>query len=326
MEDLFTLTPEPKTSANQKTGGDCPAASCSLSVLHGDARSLAHSIQPESVDLILTSPPYYRQRDYGVDGQIGMEPTVTEYIEELMKVFNGLRNALKSGGNLLINVADSYATSPTGSLGNSMTITGGKRNQEASAKRPTKLGCGVPEKSLFLVPERLGLALLNSGWIVRQTIIWHKPNAMPSSVRDRCHMAHEVVIHATKSKRHFFDASPLDSHEAGGWDECCPDCEGEGCDLCEDTGAFSYDYKQRRSVWTIPTKGQKGDHFARMPEKLAADCILSCCPEGGTVLDPFHGMGTTASVANSLGRNAIGIEINASYLQANSQDKSHGTG
>ena len=233
MEDLFTLTPEPETVAEQGTSVRRSAAPCSLSVLHGDARNLAHFIQPESVDLILTSPPYYRQRDYGVDGQIGMEPTVTEYIEELMKVFNGLRNALKSGGNLLINVADSYATSPTGNLGNSMTITGGKRNQEASAKRPTKLGCGVPEKSLFLVPERLGLALLDSGWIVRQTIIWHKPNAMPSSVRDRCHMAHEVVIHATKAKRYFFDASPLDSHEAGGWDECCPDCEGEGCDRAE---------------------------------------------------------------------------------------------
>ena len=312
-DTLFDL----KTTEQPEVEACCSAAPCSLQLIHGDARDLVAGLDAQSVDLLLTSPPYYRQRDYGVENQIGMEASVGEYVAELLKVFNGCKHAIKDGGSILINVGDSYASAATGNTGNSKTITGGKANQEASAKRPSKLGCGVPEKGMFLVPERLSIALSDSGWIVRQMIVWNKPNAMPSSVRDRCHMSHEMIIHCVKQKKYYFNPSPLKSHKEGGWDELCPDCDGEGCALCGDTGVFSYDYKQRRSVWVIPTKGQKGNHFARMPEKLAADCILSCSPEGGTILDPFLGLGTTANVARSLGRNAIGFEANGEYLKAN---------
>ena len=272
-------------------------------VLCGDAIEQLRTLESDSVHTCITSPPYYNLRDYGVHGQIGAESTPEEYIERLTEIFREVRRVLRPDGTLWLNIGDGYAAKAT---------------------------AGIKAKDLIGIPWMLAFALRADGWFLRQDIIWHKPNAMPESVKDRCTKSHEYIFLLTKSPRYYFD------HEA--IKEPCSEAnvrdfqrrktmnnKGRGLgtyeearpDLCRSREAYMpKDFRRnRRDVWSIPTHPYKGAHFATFPEKLIEPCVLAGSPEGGTVLDPFTGSGTTGVVAKRTGRNFVGVELNPEYQQ-----------
>lgn len=247
----------------------------------------------ESIHCCVTSPPYFNLRDYETPGQIGRESTPEKYIGRLVEVFREVRRVLRPDGTLWLNIGDSYQS-----------------------------------KILIGIPWMLAFALRDDGWYLRQDIIWHKPNAMPESVRDRCTKSHEYIFLLTKSQRYYFDCDAIREPFQ------TADRKGErrsykpGCASSFDMGTGHHAQhgnfaglplnpkgRCKRDVWSVSTSCFKGAHFAVFPEKLAEPCILAGCPEGGTVLDPFAGSGTTGVVARRFGRNFIGVELNPEYRE-----------
>lgn len=294
-------------------------------ILVGDVRQRLAELADCSVDCVVTSPPYWGLRDYGQNGQIGLEQTPDEYVAEMVAVFREVRRVLKDDGTLWLNLGDSYAGSGKGGNPEGSKWSGfvGNKNREKSAKASKPI---VPEglkpKDLVGVPWRVAFALQADGWWLRQDIIWHKPNPMPESVTDRCTKAHEYLFLLTKSAKYYFD------HEAIKEDAKTPpairDKHGEGYQADYPNGdrfsagerVWGADGKRnRRSVWTIPTKPFKGAHFATFPPQLIEPCILAGCPENGIVLDPFFGAGTTGLVAQRHNRRWIGCELNPEYAE-----------
>lgn len=295
----------------------------------GDSITVLKTLPSESVDCCITSPPYWGLRDYGVEGQLGLEKTPEEYVAKMVEVFREVRRILKEEGTCWINLGDSYATS-------GMVGSGGTNNAYADklkikgvenykAFEPRKLTFGLEPKNLVGIPWRVAFALQADGWYLRQDIIWHKPNPMPESVTDRCTKAHEYIFLMAKNQRYYFDNEAIVEQSVDK-----ESIEGRRhrnkrqCDLTGDPKLMQNFYKitgkkyltrNRRSVWTITTKPFKGTHFAVFPEDLIRPCILAGCPKGGIVLDPFMGSGTTAVVAKKLGRRWIGIELNPEYIK-----------
>lgn len=284
-------------------------------------------IGTESVQSIVTSPPYYGLRDYGVEGQIGAEQTPEEYVATIVTVFRELRRTLKKNGVAWLNIGDSYAGSGRG-IGSAPDPKWDKaRNDDNKVKQDWSL-VNIPAKNLMLIPFRLALALQADGWIIRNDIIWNKPNKMPESVNDRCTLSHEYIFLLSKSPHYYFDGNAIAEPLAS-------DPESWGRHSKKDTGLQAVnprpmfgperngrdgtkfgngETKNRRSVWTIPTTPYPEAHFATFPEDIPELCILASTKPGDTVLDPFSGSGTTVSVALRLGRNAIGIDLNPDYL------------
>lgn len=268
----------------------------SWNLLHGDCLAALDSLEDESAHMIWTSPPYYGLRDYGVAEQIGQESSPESYIATLVSVFRKAKRILKQDGTLWINIGDTY------SRGGRKTVPP-HRGFASSASDVSKYGfvsaAGnlqdhpvIKPKDLLGIPWRLALALQEDGWYLRQDIIWSKPNPLPESVKDRCTNTHEYVFLLSKSSTYHFDYEAIMEPASG--------------------GAF----RRRRSVWEIATTTTKKiAHFATAPEELVSTCILAGCPEGGTVLDPFAGAGTTLLVADKMGRNSIGIELNVDYIE-----------
>lgn len=288
----------------------------------GDCRTSLRAMAAAGVKVktCVTSPPYFGLRDYGHAGQIGLEPTPDEFIAELVEVFRCVRDVLADDGTLWVNIGDSYIASATGNVGKSMTITGGKANQDSAAKRPDKkAGNGLKTKDLIGIPWMLAFALRADGWYLRQEIIWHKPNPMPESVTDRCTKAHEQIFLLSKSPRYFFDSEAIKEPAAG-----VPNGgkmhagtksfqTQDGGKASSTLGTAAAETRNRRSVWSIATKPYKGAHFATFPPALIEPCILAGSAPGDVVLDPFMGSGTTAAVAIQHGRQFIGCELNADY-------------
>lgn len=256
-------------------------------VLYGDCRELLSGLPDGIFDSCVTSPPYYGLRDYGCEGQIGQEDSPEEFVEGLVSVFREVRRTLKDTGTLWLNIGDSYARGFGGGSpgGKSKTNHG-----SFSGRKPGKKPKGLNGKDLIGIPWMLAFALRSDGWILRQEIIWNKTNSMPESVRDRFTKSHETVFLLSKSKKYFFDVEA--SMEASG---------GE--------------LVRRRSVLSIPNKPFKGAHFATFPEALASTCIIAGTPEGGCVLDPFGGSGTTAISAKRCGRDYVLMELNGEYAE-----------
>jgi DNA modification methylase len=298
-------------------------------IYQGDALDTLRTLPDASVHCCVTSPPYWGLRDYGVNGQLGLESTPDQYVARMVEVFREVRRVLRDDGTLWLNLGDSY----NGYMANQHGT--GLETKRQSARKYIEPGAGLrfkglKPKDLVGIPWRVAFALQSDGWWLRQDIIWHKPNPMPESVRDRCTKAHEYVFLLTKSERYFYDADAIkvdassatierNKHGFNGafkgqfrgtpGEERFQDGRPiEAPEFCKDGKA------NRRSVWTVTTKPYSGAHFAVMPPDLVEPCIKAGCPEGGTVLDPFAGSGTTLAVANSLGRDAIGIELNASYI------------
>jgi DNA modification methylase len=324
-------------------------------ILKGDCREMLKTLPDESVNCVVTSPPYFGLRDYGVDGQIGLEPTPEEFTSELVGLFREIKRVLRGDGTIWLNLGDSY-------WGSWANYSGGERGagkqrlikHGSSAQNPVWDGLEdyrpaasfkhnlLKSKDLIGILWRVALALQADGWWLRQDIIWSKPNPMPESVRDRCTKAHEYLFLMSKNEKYYYDQDAIaedvapastarlaqdiesqlgsdrvpgktngrmkavsgsyghgagrndgDNHPSGGW------CEGLK--------------RNKRSVWEVTTQPFKEAHFATFPPALIEPCILAGCPQGGTVLDPFGGAGTTGLVADRLRRHAILIELNPEY-------------
>jgi DNA modification methylase len=289
-----------------------------VDVYYGDAWDLADDLEASSVDCIVTSPPYWGLRDYGHPDQFGLERTPQEYVAKLVDLFARLRPALKDEGTVWLNLGDSYAGG--GFCGSEKALAGKQGTNRGSGNMIGRaLDHGLKPKDLVGIPWRVAFALQEDGWYLRSDIIWSKPNPMPESVTDRPTKAHEYVFLLSKSARYYFDADavrePLDGplHAPG-------NKPAFGDVLRNDFGTERMGVvwgnpagRNIRTVWTIATHPYPEAHFATFPPKLVEPCIKAGCPEGGTVLDPFLGSGTTAEVARKLGRNCVGFELNEDY-------------
>jgi DNA modification methylase len=310
-----------------------------IRVLHGDCRTLLPTLADVSVQCVVTSPPYYGLRDYGIAEQIGLEPQVTDYVEALVEVFREVRRVLRDDGVLWLNLGDSYCNYRVGDKGGmpAQSVHNGKHNGKPPKvnignRGERVIGCprrsvrqpGLKEKDLIGIPWRVAFALQADGWWLRQDNIWSKPNPMPESVEDRTTRTHEYVFMLTKAANYFYDAEAIkeaavsETPAGNGYKRDArlthKDKDGpRGNDArWSDVGGN----RNRRSVWTIQTRPYPGAHFATMPEELATICILAGSRRGDTVLDPFGGVGTTGAVAARLGRDATLIDLNLAYCRA----------
>jgi DNA modification methylase len=305
-------------------------------IMNGDALSVLKAMDSDSVDCCVTSPPYWQLRDYETDGQIGDEDTVEAYILNLIDVFSEIRRVLRQTGTVWVNMGDGYVGD---SWGGSIPSYWGNNTKThdarlASRRRPSNV-IGLKRKNMIGMPWRIAFAMQGSGWILRQDIIWHKPNPMPESVMDRCTKSHEYVFVFSKHQKYYFNADVLKepvsgtAHKRGNGVNRKARLDAERdfnrkrsvCKEPRQNPSFSASvselvpYRNARSVWTIPTQGRSDHHFASFPDELARRCILAGCPRGGVVLDPFVGRGTTAIVALRHQRSAIGIDINKTYCE-----------
>lgn len=290
-------------------------------IVLGDVRSVVRDLPTESIDCVVTSPPYWGLRDYGVDGQIGLEQSPDAYVAELVEVFREIRRVLKNDGTIWVNLGDSYAND--GKWGGS---TGGKHASDlhgSTGVGRAKRNTGLKPKDLVGIPWLVAFALRADGWYLRQDIIWHKPNPMPESVRDRCTKGHEYVFLLSKSPRYYFDADAIkepaaapnmthrSSRKTTDQESAYLGSAPTNLGRCGTTDGL----RNKRSVWTVTPKPFKGAHFATMPPDLVEPCILAGCRPGGVVLDPFNGSGTTGVVALRNGREYVGIELNSEYVE-----------
>lgn len=271
--------------------------------------------------MCVTSPPYFGLRDYGHAGQIGLEQTPDEYIAAMVEVFRCVRDVLADDGTLWLNIGDSYASNPASGGAQSSKMTGGEHKRtpgERKYQRPD----GCKPKDLIGIPWMLAFALRADGWFLRQDIIWHKPNPMPESVRDRCTKAHEYVFLLSKSERYYFDgeaimepvaASTVERLSQPALQQQEGSCRVPGKTNGNMKAVGRTDKRNRRSVWTVATRPYKGAHFATFPPALIEPCILAGSRPGDIVLDPFMGSGTTAAVALQHGRQYLGCELNPAY-------------
>jgi DNA modification methylase len=294
----------------------------SVRILQGDVRKRLAELPSDSFDCIVTSPPYWGLRDYGVAGQIGLEPTLTEYLDTMVTVCREMRRVLKPSGTFWLNLGDCYAGGGRG----------GNPAESAFRKQATNVGSliaatplgatGLKAKDLCMAPNRLAIRLQEDGWYVRSEIIWHKPNPMPESVTDRPTSSHEKIWLLTKSERYWYDADVIaePSDSAGkplGFTSIQADAIGRkpsGNQKPENYRNPRGETRNARNVWTIASQPYSEAHFATFPPELADRCIKAGCPVGGHVLDPFGGAGTTGMVADRLGRDATMIELNPAYV------------
>ena len=295
-----------------------------ITLLTGDCREVLQTLEPESVHCVVTSPPYFGLRDYGVAGQIGLEPTPEAFTAELVRVFAEVRRVLRKDGTAWLNLGDSYANANPGSGGKCVLAGAGRAMTDARYHANKRDISGFKPKDLPGIPWRVAFALQADGWYLRQDIIWSKPNPMPESVTDRCTKAHEYLFLLSKSERYHYDAEAIaepsiyapgkstEVERAKGYYDGKWSAPSDGS---RNDGSFKAirETRNKRSVWEIATNAYSEAHFATFPPALIEPCILAGCPKGGTVLDPFGGAGTTGLVADRLGRNSILIELNPAY-------------
>ena len=291
-------------------------------LLTGDVRERLAELPDASVQCCVTSPPYWGLRDYGIDGQLGLEPTPDAYVASMVAVFREVRRVLREDGTLWMNMGDAYAHSSSGGGGAVDVRTDGRKTTPGDKVRGrmggvNTMSSGLKPKDLVGIPWRLAFALQADGWYLRSDIIWSKPNPMPESVTDRPTKSHEYVFLLTKNSRYFYDAEAVREDASTPWHGIGGYREGN-IDNSHAPTEYRNDDRQRagrncRSVWTITTQPYPDAHFATFPEALPERCITAGTKLGDTVLDPFAGSGTTGQVAVQLGRSFIGIELNADY-------------
>jgi DNA modification methylase len=298
----------------------------------GDCLEVLRDMDADTVQTCVTSPPYYGLRDYGHKGQIGQEETPDAYIARLVEVFREVRRVLKPDGTLWLNLGDSYAGSNQGAgtkLPSEKQLSNRGTNYQTTEEHKSKLSRidGYKPKDLLMIPARVAIALQADGWYLRSEIVWHKPNPMPESVKDRPTKAHEMIYLLAKSPKYFYDAeavlepytSPIDRW-GGDFTRLVksPKDKQQGNPKSlnrERDMRPNKNGRNRRDVWTVTTKPYKGAHFATFPPDLIEPCILAGSREGDVVLDPFNGAGTTGKVALKHERRYVGIDINPKYLE-----------
>ena len=326
----------------------------------GDCLEVMRTLEAGSVQTCITSPPYYGLRDYGVPGQHGLEVTPEAFVATMVDVFREVRRVLRDDGTLWVNLGDSYAGAGGQSVQSGPLFKGKSRQRENVCMSARAAGAGLKPKDLIGIPWRLAFALQADGWLLRQDIIWHKPNPMPESVRDRCTKAHEYLFLLSKSERYYFDAEAIkeraicgneiryagdtpglhsgESHAGSGkstrrfakgvagWgtgrnNAIEHNVEGRRTHaqaVKEQRVEVEVDgpvMRNKRSVWTVPTRPFREAHFATFPEALIEPCVLASARPGVVVLDPDMGAGTTAVVATRMGRQYVGAELNPEYAR-----------
>lgn len=257
----------------------------SSTILEGDALYALRTLPSQSVQCVVTSPPYWGLRDYGIDGQIGLEQTLPQFINHLVAVFNEVKRVLREDGILWLNIGDGYTS------GNRGYRASDKKNPARAMTVRPDTPEGLKPKDLQGIPWRLAFALQDDGWYLRSDIVWNKPNAMPESVKDRPTRAHEYLFMFTKSERYYYDYEAMKELGANG------------------------KLRNRRSVWSINTQGFPGAHFATFPTQLVEPCILASSKVGDYVLDPFFGSGTVGVSCIEHRRKYVGIELNPEYVE-----------
>jgi DNA modification methylase len=292
-----------------------------LTIIHGDALSSLQTLESESVQTCVTSPPYWGLRDYGHDSQIGLEKTPDEYVARLVEIFREVKRALKKDGTLWLNLGDSYAGGGRG--GNPDESPHRKQATNTGSvigvtKNPWPVPTNCKPKDLVGIPWMVAFALRADGWYLRSDIIWSKPNPMPESVTDRPTKSHEYVFLLSKSQRYYFDQDTVrEPAEWARWGNqtCKKDYRGIQPIDMDSLNDRREQGRNIRSVWTVATAPFSGAHFATFPPDLIKPCILAGAPVGGVVMDCFAGSGTTGKVAIELGRKAILIEPKAEYIE-----------
>ena len=290
---------------------------------NGDALSVLKILPDRSIDCVITSPPYWALRDYGVEGQLGLEPTFQEYLEKLWTIFDEVYRVLKPAGTVWVNLGDTY-------MNNSSYSSRSRQRYDKKEGMIYESSDFIKQKSLCLIPQRFAVGMVDRGWILRNDIIWHKPNALPESVKDRFTKSHEYIFFFVKREKYYFEQQLEPA-----------DYDGRKKDILEPTrkyGNRNYSLnrpqgmarkpmkrwpnkingepaRNKRDVWVIPTRGFPEAHFAVFPEDLPETCIKAGCPKDGVVLDPFMGSGTTAVACEELNRRWIGIELNPQYCE-----------
>ena len=262
-----------------------------LTIHTGDCRAVLSTLAADSIDACVTSPPYFGLREYDHEFQIGTEATVTEFVNNLCDIMDGVRRVLKPDGTLWLNIGDGYCNTN----GYQRSKKGWDRTAREGAQANDRdlkdlLNEGYKVKDVLGVPWRFAFEMQRRGWYLRQDIVWSKPNPMPENVFDRCTKSHEFIFLFSKSKKYYFDLNAIKTQSSDG------------------------SLANPRSVWTVPVSRFRGAHFATYPPELIEPCVLAGCPEGGTVLDPFAGSGTTAGVAIANNRRSVLIEANADYV------------
>lgn len=286
-----------------------------------DALSLLRALPSGYVDCVVTSPPYWNLRDYGVDGQIGLEPTPQEFICRLMEIFSEVHRVLKPTGTVWVNLGDSYASSPKGSMDKgTSTLSGNKRNTAQKPGLFDKRNTSLPEKSLMMIPARFAIAMQDDGWILRSEIVWAKRAPMPESVTDRPTKSHEMIYLFAKQGSYFYDQEavaekalqPFGKAQLTGQIK-----QGILRHLNSSTLGTNAGVPTRnlRDVWHLSPEPTSAEHFAAFPTEIPRRCILAGCPRDGVVLDMFSGTGTVAYMARKLGRHFIGCDLNPDYVQ-----------
>lgn len=278
-------------------GVPLPEALSGMQIIQGNVSAVLPTLASQSVHCAVTSPPYYGLRDYGCDGQLGLERTYVEYIDKMIAVFAEVRRVLRDDGTLWLNIGDSYATGGGsigrapggGDQGERFIRAGMIKTQPNRMPQPS-----LKPKDLMMIPARLAIALQEDGWYLRSDIIWHKANPMPESVTDRPTTTHEHILLLAKSEKYYYDFEAIKEPSTG--------------------TAHDRAWKNKRSVWTVATGPSPEAHFATFTKALITPCVLAGCPPGGTVLDPFCGSGTTGVVAECYGRDFIGIELKPEYV------------
>jgi len=294
-------------------------------IYNGDVFDVLPLMESESVDCVVTSPPYWGLRDYGVEGQIGLEKTPEEYVEKIVQIFREVRRILKKDGALWLNLGDSYVSAKSRKSSIEQTISGKYRGETINGNRPDQKGHPyLKDKDLCMIPARVALALQVDGWWLRQDIIWHKPNPMPESVTDRCTKSHEYIFLLTKSAKYYFDYKAIKEKSID--PESINGCRKRNKSQGYLTGGKNlmqnfhklegkiYKNRNKRSVWTIPSASYKDAHFATFPPDLIIPCIKTTRP-GAVICDIFFGSGTVGEVAKKFSRHFIGIELNPDYCK-----------
>ena len=304
-------------------------------IYQGDCKEVLKQLPDESVDMVITSPPYWALRDYGIDKQFGLQPTFDKYIEELVDIFNEVKRVLKNKGTCWVNVGDTYYG---GGTGQDKSMSNGKYVKEhfkgiANALNARDKTFDYKSKCLCMLPERFAIKMIENGWILRNQIIWYKPNAMPHPVKDRFTVDFEKLFFFTKSNKYYFETQREPVKE----DSIKRACRGRKHKSQSSCGNWQQDYtgyndmeeryingelrgvhkdgRNKRTVWEITLKQGKYNHCAPYPIELVETPINAGCPENGVVLDLFFGSGTTGEVALKLNRRFIGIELNPDYVK-----------
>lgn len=296
-------------------------------IIIGNCLERLKELESNSVDCVVTSPPYFLQRDYGVDGQIGLEATVSDYVNVLCDVFDEIKRILKDTGSLYVNIGDRYATQS----GTAYWVSKGKTLDEQRYNglpiRDTAVyrkdilyeeGEKAAEKCLMKIPDMVAIEMIKRGWILRNEIIWDKPNGMPFPTIDRFVQNFEKIFFFVKSPKYYHKIQ-FEPAKTESWERNIRDSRGvlgnpnSGRRVTEKE-IVSKTERRKRAIWSIPTTAGRQKHTATFPEDLVSQCLDASCPENGVVLDPFAGFGTTGMVAKKRGLDFILIELNPEYL------------